>query len=58
MMRSPGCVIDVQLAKGRDVVEARIGARIGDHDQAVAYKDSAAIGHGLRDRPNYPGAVL
>ena len=46
MMRSPGCVIDMQLAEGRDVVEAGIGARIGDHHEAVAHENSAAIGHG------------
>ena len=37
---------DVQLAEGRDVVEAGIGARIGDHHQGVTHQNSAAIGHG------------
>ena len=46
MMRSPGCGVDMQLAEGGDVVEAGIGARVGDHHQAVAHEDSAAIGHG------------
>ena len=36
----------VQLAEGRDVVEAGIGAGVGDHDETVAHQDSAAIGHG------------
>ena len=36
----------VQLAEDRDVVEPRIGARVGDHDDAVANEDSTAIGHG------------
>jgi hypothetical protein len=37
----------MQLAKSGDVVEARIGTRIGDHDKAGAYEDSAAISHGF-----------
>ena len=41
--------VDVQLAEGGDVVEAGIGARVGDHHQAVAHQNSAAIGHS--DRP-------
>ena len=44
--RSPGSREDVQLAEGRDVVEAGIGARVRDHDQPVAHQDAAAIGHG------------
>src|SRR5262249_1166680 len=36
---------DVELAEGRDVVDARIGARIGEHDEAVANENAAAIGH-------------
>ena len=36
---------DVQLAKGRDVVEAGIGAGVRDHDQSVPHQHSAAIGH-------------
>ncbi len=38
-------VEDVQLAEGRDVVEAGIGAGIGDHHQPVAHQNSAAIRH-------------
>src|SRR6187551_1132270 len=36
----------MQLAKGRYVVETRIGTSIGDHDEPLAHKDSATIGHG------------
>ena len=36
---------DVELAERRDVVETGIGAGVGDHDEPVAYKHSAAIGH-------------
>ena len=36
---------DVQLAEGRDVVEAGIGAGVGDHHQTVPHQNSAAIGH-------------
>jgi hypothetical protein len=42
--------IDMQLAECGDVIEARIGARIGDHHETLLYKDSAAIGHGSRTR--------
>ena len=58
MMRSPGSREDVQLAEGRDVVEAGIGARVGDHHQAVAHQDSAAIGHGVRLLLSVPAARL
>ena len=37
---------DVQLAEGRDIVDAGVGAGVGEHDQAVADEDSTAIGHG------------
>jgi len=36
---------DVELAEGRDVVEAGIGAGIGDHDEAVPNQNPATIGH-------------
>ena len=36
---------DVQFPEGRDVVEAGIGARVGDHHQAFAHQNSAAICH-------------
>ena len=36
---------DVQLAEGRDIVEAGIGAGVGDHHQTVPHQDSATIGH-------------
>jgi hypothetical protein len=36
----------MELAEGRDVVDARIGAGVGEHDEAVANEDSATIGHG------------
>src|SRR5690606_18856894 len=36
---------DVQLAEGRYIVEPRIGPRVGDHDEAFANQNSAAIGH-------------
>jgi hypothetical protein len=45
MMRSPAGK-DMELAEGRDVVDAGIGAGVGEHDEAVANEDSAAIGHG------------
>ena len=45
MMRSPGSREHVQLAEGGDVVDARIGAGVGKHHQAVAHQNSAAIGH-------------
>ena len=43
--RSPGTREDVQLAEGRDVVEARIGARVRDHHEALLDQDAGAIGH-------------
>ena len=36
---------DMEFAKGRDVVEAGIGAGVGDHDQPVPHQHSATIGH-------------
>src|SRR6266849_214863 len=45
---------DVELAEGRDVVEAGIGAGVGDHNQPVPYQHAATIGHFLSsNRPNY-----
>src|SRR5437764_258824 len=35
----------MELAKGRDVVEAGIGAGVRDHHHAVPYQHSATIGH-------------
>jgi hypothetical protein len=35
----------VQFAEYRDVVESRIGAGVGDHDQPVLDENAAAIGH-------------
>ena len=35
----------MQLAKRRNVVEARIGSRVGDHHQTVAHQNAATIGH-------------
>src|SRR4029077_10872076 len=35
----------MQLAEGRHVVEAGIGARVADHDQTVAHQNPATIGH-------------
>src|SRR5260370_40517895 len=35
----------MELAKGRDVVEAGIGPGVGDHDQPLAHQHSATIGH-------------
>ena len=43
----PGLVEDMQLAEGRDVVEPGIGARVGDHHEALLDEDSGAIGHRL-----------
>ena len=40
----------VQLAEGRDVVDARIGARVGDHDEAIAHEDADTIRHGCSSR--------
>ena len=41
---------DVQLAIGRDVVEPGVGARVGDHHEALLDEDSGAIGHRLFPR--------
>src|SRR5271167_833800 len=40
----------MQLAEGRDVVEAGIGPGVGDHDQTVPHQHSATIGHFRRPR--------
>ena len=45
---------DVELTEGGDVVEAGIGAGIGDHHQTVPYQDSATIGHFLVPTRNCP----
>ena len=45
MMRWPGHAEHVQLAEGRDIVEAGIGARVGNHDEAVTHQNPAAIRH-------------
>ncbi len=41
----------VQLAEHRDVVEARIGAGVGDHHQSLVDEYATAIGHGVRLLP-------
>jgi len=41
---------EMQLAEGRDVVEPRIGAGVGDHDHAVGHQYPATIGHPIRSR--------
>ena len=46
---------DMQLAEGRDVVEAGIGAGIRDHDETVPHQNSATIGHSRS--PNAPEFV-
>ncbi len=35
----------MQLAKSGDVVEAGVGARVGDHNKAVTHQNAAAISH-------------
>ena len=40
-----GLLEEMQLAKRGDVVDARIGAGIGDHHETFADKDAHAIGH-------------
>ena len=42
----------MELAEGRDVVEAGIGAGIRDHDETVPHQNSATIGHSKS--PNAP----
>src|SRR5262245_24989426 len=39
----------MKLAEGRNIVEAGIGTRIGNHDQTGANENSAAIGHGSKE---------
>src|ERR1700733_675289 len=41
----------VQLAEGRNVVDAGIGSRIGEHHEPLAHENSTAIGHRLRAPP-------
>ena len=36
---------DMQLAEGRDVVDAGIGPRVREHHQSFAHENSTAIGH-------------
>ena len=43
---------DMQLAERRDVVDAGIGAGVGEHHQAVTNQNSAAIGHELARSPD------
>ena len=40
---------EMQLAKGRDIVEPGVGARVGDHDEAVAHENATTIGHRRSD---------
>ena len=42
----------MELAEGRDVVEAGIGAGVRDHDEPVPHQNSATIGHSRS--PNAP----
>jgi hypothetical protein len=41
-----GDFVDMHLREDRDVVDARIGARVREHDQPIPHQNSAAIGHG------------
>ena len=50
--------IDVQLAEGGDVVEAGIGARIGNHHETGLDENSATIGHVTFDFLKAPGTNL
>jgi len=43
----------VQLAKHGNVVEARIGAGVGDHHQSFVDKNATAISHGVRLLPGF-----
>ena len=54
-----GVVEDMQLAEGGDVVDAGIGARVGEHHQPLAHQNSAAIGHrSARSRGDlYTGSI-
>ena len=45
MIALAGLLEHMELAERRDVVEPGIGAGVGDHHQAVADKNAAAIGH-------------
>src|SRR5258707_10393849 len=42
----------VQFAEYRDIVESRIGAGVGDHDQPVLDENAAAIGHDVLVAPH------
>src|SRR5262249_13415583 len=42
---------DVELAEGRNVVDAGVGAGIGEHDESVADQDATAIRHDVRRAP-------
>ena len=54
-----GLAEDVELAESRNVVEAGIGARVRDHDEAVSHQNSAAIGHSQSPNPpKFVGAKL
>ena len=54
-----GLAEDVELAESRNVVEAGIGARVRDHDQAVPHQNSAAISHSQSpNAPKFVGAKL
>ena len=45
MTRSPGDFEGVELAEGRDVVQAGIGPGVRDHHETVANEDACTIGH-------------
>src|SRR5580704_18233602 len=36
---------EVELAESGDVVDARVGAGVREHDQSLSHENSAAIGH-------------
>src|SRR5262245_65480957 len=42
---------DVELAEGRNVVDASVGAGVGEHDKTVAHQDATAIRHDVRRAP-------
>src|SRR6187399_317543 len=49
----------MELAEGRDVVEAGIGAGIRDHDEPVPHQNSATIGHSMSpNRLNSGGQLV
>jgi hypothetical protein len=45
-----GLLEQMQLAEDRDVVDAGIGARVGDHDETIPHEDADTIRHGGSSR--------